>query len=284
MEETSHPSNSKTGIAGDPGYFDTLIISDVHLGSEISRAQSALKLLKAGNFRRLILLGDIFSDLNFRRLKKEHWEFLSCIRKLSNPKRNIEVVWVEGNHDHGLSNLLSHLVGIPVYRQYVWEYHGVRHLAIHGHQFDRFVINNLLLSRLGEFIYLNLQKLDHKNKAFVRFLDRLNTSWLRLSDKVSSGALEYARQCGAERVFCGHTHVAMHSTKDGVSYYNSGSWVDSKCTYITIGEEGVKLCEYQERTYDCDPGEEREEATAQPVAVPLQAGLPVYACYDSIYC
>src|SRR5215813_12291329 len=112
MQETSHPSNSKTGIDGDPGYFDTLIISDVHLGSEISRAQSALKLLKAGNFRRLILLGDIFSDLNFRRLKKEHWEFLSCIRKLSNPRRRIEVVWVEGNHDHGLSNLMSHLVGI----------------------------------------------------------------------------------------------------------------------------------------------------------------------------
>src|SRR3954463_15571306 len=119
--------------------FDTLILSDVHLGSEISRARDALDLLKSMTCRRLILLGDIFCDLNFRRLKKEHWQFLSYIRKLSNPKRNVEVVWVEGNHDYGLSELMSHLVGINVYQEYEWDYCGMRHLAIHGHQFDRFV-------------------------------------------------------------------------------------------------------------------------------------------------
>src|SRR5246127_4095499 len=102
--------------------FDTVILSDLHLGSEVSRANAALRTLKAISFRRLILLGDIFCDLNFRRLKKEHWQFLGYIRKLSNPKRQIEVVWVEGNHDHGLSDVMSHLVGIRVYDEYVWEY------------------------------------------------------------------------------------------------------------------------------------------------------------------
>jgi len=82
---------------------DTLILSDLHLGSEISRARDALRMLKQSSFRRLILLGDIFSDLNFGRLKKEHWQFLGYIRKLSNPKRQVEVVWVEGNHDRGLT-------------------------------------------------------------------------------------------------------------------------------------------------------------------------------------
>ncbi len=269
-------------MAGD--YFDTLILSDVHLGSEVSHAQSALNLLRTTHFRRLILLGDIFSDLNFRRLKKEHWEFLSCIRTLSNPKRKIEVVWVEGNHDHGLSNLMSHLVGIPVYRQYVWEYRGIRHLAIHGHQFDRFVVNNLLLSRVGELIYLNLQKADFTNKAFVRYLDRLNTRWLRLSNKVSSGALEYAKHCKAQRVFCGHTHIAMEAEKDGVRYYNSGSWVDSRCTYITVGEKGVQIHDYEERAYDCNSSEEREQAVARSAELALQAGLPLHATYESIYC
>ena len=95
-------------------FADTIILSDLHLGSEVSRAKSALRLLKSASFNRLILLGDIFSDLNFRRLKKEHWQFLGYIRKLSNPKREIEVVWVEGNHDHGLSQVMSHLVGIRV--------------------------------------------------------------------------------------------------------------------------------------------------------------------------
>src|SRR5215475_6024115 len=154
--------------------FDTVIISDLHLGSDVSRAADALDLLRSIEFRRLILLGDIFSDLNFRRLTKEHWKFLSYIRKLSNPKRGVEVVWVEGNHDRGLVDVMSHLVGVKAYEEYAWEYGGLRHLAVHGHQFDRFVVNNLLLSGLGTFLHLQLQKLDFKNKAFSRYVDRLN--------------------------------------------------------------------------------------------------------------
>src|SRR4051812_980687 len=80
---------------------DTLILSDLHLGSELSRAHDARAMLTRNSFRRLILLGDIFSDLNFGRLTKDHWKFLGLIRKLSNPRRKIEVVWVEGNHDRG---------------------------------------------------------------------------------------------------------------------------------------------------------------------------------------
>jgi UDP-2,3-diacylglucosamine pyrophosphatase LpxH len=45
--------------------YDTLILSDLHLGSEISRAEQATRMLRENRFRRLILLGDIFSDLNF---------------------------------------------------------------------------------------------------------------------------------------------------------------------------------------------------------------------------
>jgi UDP-2,3-diacylglucosamine pyrophosphatase LpxH len=48
-------------------HFDTLILSDLHLGSEVSRAAETLLLLQSVKFRRLILLGDIFADLNFRR-------------------------------------------------------------------------------------------------------------------------------------------------------------------------------------------------------------------------
>src|SRR5207248_7356987 len=139
------------------------------------RARAALAFLQSRKFSRLILLGDIFSDLNFRRLTKEHWRFLSYIRKLSNPRRKIEVVWVEGNHDHGLAEVMSHLVGVPVYQQYAWEYCGKRHLAIHGHQFDRFAVANAFLSKVGQLIFLQLQKMDSRNKRFARYLDRLNT-------------------------------------------------------------------------------------------------------------
>jgi len=231
-----------------PGY-NTLILSDLHLGAETSHAREATLVLKQNRFQRLILLGDIFADLNFARLTKEHWKFLGYIRKLSNPKRNVEIVWVEGNHDHGLTDIMSHLVGVRVYQQYSWEYQGLRHMAIHGHQFDGFQVNRLRLSRLGTSLYLLLQKLDFKRKPVARLIDRLNTRWLRMSSKVAGGALAYAHHHGAERIFCGHTHEALHVENDGVHYYNSGGWVDSRLTYLTIDEEGVRIHDYDEHEY-----------------------------------
>ncbi len=263
---------------------DTLILSDVHLGSEMSRAQDALDVLQSHSFRRLVLLGDIFSDLNFRRLTSEHWKFLTYIRKLSNPKRHVEVVWVEGNHDHGLANLMSHLVGVPVYQRYVWTYAGKRHVAIHGHQFDRFVSKNLLISRVGEQLFYRIQKLDSHAKYFSRFLDRMNTRWLRLSDKVASGAIQYARTGQCERVFCGHTHVALSLARDGVEYYNSGSWVDARATFLTIDEQGVEVQTYAGATHHRNPSEEREPVAAEAPDLFEWAGLPAFAGYQSLRC
>jgi UDP-2,3-diacylglucosamine pyrophosphatase LpxH len=254
--------------------YDTLILSDLHLGAEMSRAREALRVLEENCYRRLILLGDIFADLNFGRLKKEHWKFLGFIRKLSNPKRNVEVVWVEGNHDHGLTEIMSHLVGVRVYQEYCWEYRRLRHIAIHGHQFDGFVVNNVRFNYLfGTLLYLQLQKWDTKSKTLTRLLDRLNTHWLRLSTKVAEGALAHARHHKAQRIFCGHTHAALARLEQGVEYFNTGSWVDEHPTYITIGEEGVQIHEYVERTDDRDSGEERSASDSQLAAFADEAGL-----------
>jgi len=240
--------------------YNTLILSDLHLGAETSHSREATRVLKQNRFQRLILLGDIFADLNFARLTKDHWKFLGYIRKLSNTRRNIEVVWVEGNHDHGLTNIMSHLVGVRVYQDYTWEYRGQRHIAIHGHQFDGFQVNRVRLSQWGTALYLQLQKLDFKRKPIVRMIDRLNTRWLRLSTKVANGALNYARQHAADRIFCGHTHQAIHQEKDGINYYNSGGWVDSRLTYLTIDETGVQIHDYDKHEYDEHEFSEPESA------------------------
>lgn len=226
--------------------YDTLIISDLHLGSEVSRAEDAIRMLKNASFRRVILLGDIFCDLNLRRLKKKHWGLLSYIRKLSNSKRQVEVVWVEGNHDRGLSDVMSHLVGVKVYQEYSWKFAGHNYLAIHGHQFDRFLVNNAALGAIGEFVYLHLQKVDSKRLSISRFLDRQNTKWMRISSRVASGALDLAKLRGADVVFCGHTHRAMQSEKDGIRYFNSGSWTTEDPTYITVDYSGVEVRHFRQ--------------------------------------
>jgi UDP-2,3-diacylglucosamine pyrophosphatase LpxH len=264
--------------------IDTLIISDLHLGSELSRASDAVRMLKSYSFRRLILLGDIFCDLDFSRLKKDHWSLLSYIRKLSNPKRGVEVVWVEGNHDQGLSTVMSHLVGVRVYQQYVWNFHGRRCLAIHGHQFDRFVVNNALLSKLGASIYLILQRLDSRGKHFSRWLDRLNSAWLRLTPKVAEGALRHAKAQHADLVFCGHTHGAFQMQSDGIGYFNAGCWTNGQPTYITLGPKGVHIHEHEIGTDHSDPGEERSPAAAQAFDFNRAAGLPFAPEHPGLRC
>ena len=262
--------------------FDTVIMSDLHLGSDVSQAGAALAFLKSVHFNRLILLGDIFADLNFRRLTKEHWKFLGYIRKLSNPRHEIEIVWVEGNHDHGLTEVMSHLVGVPVYQEYAWEYGGKRHLAIHGHQFDRFAVTNAFLSKVGQLIFLQLQKMDSRNKRFARCLDRLNTRWLRLSEQVAHGALSYAKTGKAERIFCGHTNAALSRERDGVEYYNSGGWVDQRCTYVAIDQEGVAIHDYVAEVDNRDSGKERITALADSAGVVVPAGLWPDEVYEGI--
>jgi UDP-2,3-diacylglucosamine pyrophosphatase LpxH len=161
------------------------------------------------------------------------------------------VVWVEGNHDHGLTEIMSHLVGVRVFQEYRWDYQGLRHIAVHGHQFDSFAVSNVHFNYLfGTLLYLQLQKWDSKNKVLTRFLDRLNTRWLRLSTKVADGALAYARHHQAARIFCGDTHAALHQYEPCVDYFNCGSWIDEHPTYITVGEAGVQIHEYVERPDD----------------------------------
>ena len=236
---------------------DTLIISDLHLGSIVSRAEDARRMLQSKTFRRLIMLGDIFCDLDFRRLTKEHWGLLSYIRKLSNPKREVEVVWVEGNHDRGLIDVMSHLVGITAYQEYQWDYAGKRYLAIHGHQYDTFLVGNAALSAAGEWVYMHLQKLDSKSKLISRFLDRQNSKWMHLSPKVAAGALALASQRGVDAVFCGHTHMAMQAERKGIRYFNSGCWTTEDPTYITVDELGVRIHDYvseqANRALDMEP-------------------------------
>ncbi|SEB65615.1 UDP-2,3-diacylglucosamine diphosphatase [Terriglobus roseus] len=263
---------------------DTLILSDLHLGSDVSRAEDAMELLEKVDFRQLILLGDIFSDLDFRRLKREHWDFLSCIRRLSNPKQRRRIVWVEGNHDHGLSNVMSHLVGVPVYQRYVWEYGGKRHLAVHGHQFDRFINENILLSRFFEKFYEASQRLDGEQQRLSRWFDRFSTRWLRLSDKVAEGALSYAAAGEADRVFCGHTHEALARTRGSIEYFNSGAWTDQRATFLTIDLKGVKIHEYPSRVMRSDSRKERVEAPAVAVELPRTTGLRTSRAFESIRC
>ncbi|HYF02788.1 MAG TPA: UDP-2,3-diacylglucosamine diphosphatase [Patescibacteria group bacterium] len=247
LEETTDNLNGgieKSFFKHNPSVVDTLIISDIHLGSDVCRSAELLRLLKKYSFKRLILNGDVFDDLNFKRLKSDDWDFLNYIRKLSNPKRHCEIVWVAGNHD-GVAEILSHLLGVEVYDEYPWEFCGENYLAIHGHQFDSFITENVTLTNVASYLYLWIQKLDTEQQRMSRWVKRTSKAWLKNSEKIAHDAIEYARGRGARHVFCGHTHLASTRESRGIVYYNSGCWTDKPSQYITVDEiNGVRICNW----------------------------------------
>lgn len=223
----------------------TLIVSDTHLGSPLARSKELLQLLQQSYFKRLILLGDIFDDLNFDRLDSDAWELLSFIRKISNKKRGKEVIWVKGNHDEKLTHVMSHLVGIKVFEEYMWHFNDKKYLAVHGDIFDTFIARNPICTLFARLIYVFIDRMNIKHFRITLFLDRLHTSWLKLSDKVAMGAARYARSKDIDVVFCGHTHEAMTKSFDDngrpLQYFNTGCWINEQNTFITIDERGVQL-------------------------------------------
>lgn len=222
---------------------DTLIISDIHLGSKVSRAKEALSALKKHTFRRLILLGDIFDDLNFERLNDDHWEFISYVREISEKESDTEVVWVIGNHDELLMKVMSHLMKMEAHRFYEWEYEGEKYLAIHGHQFDRFLSRNIVLSAVASSIYFFIQRIDTKKQKISRFIKRMSKAWLRLSEKVAKSASLFGAFRKAQYVFCGHTHQALQRQFKKNLYFNSGCWTDIPSHYITISGRDITIRE-----------------------------------------
>src|SRR5262249_46993817 len=120
--------------------YDAVILSDIHLGSENCQAKNLCHFLESIvneelQTARLILNGDVFDSIDFRRLKKNHWKVLSLIRKLSD---QIDIIWLCGNHD-GTAEIVSHLLGTTVKDEFVLHSGDQKILILHGHIFDEFL-------------------------------------------------------------------------------------------------------------------------------------------------
>jgi UDP-2,3-diacylglucosamine pyrophosphatase LpxH len=224
-----------------PTVFDAIILSDLHLGSSNCQAKSLCALLegiadKSVATAKLILNGDVFDSIDFRRLNKNHWKVLSLIRKLSD---RIEIIWLCGNHD-GSAEIISHLLGVMVKDEYIFDSGGERVLVLHGHRFDDFIDAHPILTWLGDCIYFLLQRID-RTHSFAKLAKKGSKTFLRCAKKIEEGAVEYARKRDCQMVCCGHTHHAGFTYTSPVGYYNCGCWTELPCSYLTVVGGRVRL-------------------------------------------
>lgn len=223
---------------------DALVISDIHLGSDNCQAQELTRFLEeiADGVRptsRLILNGDVFDSIDFRRLKKHHWKVLSLIRKLSD---SIDIIWIHGNHD-GPAEIISHLLGVQVLNELVLESGSRRILFHHGHRFDRFIDDHPILTAIADLIYRLLQKIDASHHV-ARAAKQNSKIFLRCASKIEQMSREYAAKIGCDAVSCGHTHHAIVNETHPIAYYNSGCWTEKPCHYLSIQDGRVELHQF----------------------------------------
>lgn len=217
---------------------DAIILSDVHLGSPMSRASELVKILRGYSFTTLILNGDIFDNANARTVQDNGWEFLSYLRELTVQKK--EVVWIAGNHDLFARKFFT-LLGAHTCTEYAFTHLGKKCLVFHGDKYDKFLVRNGVMSSTMGASYRAFQRLGGKRQRVSRFVKRRYKSWLRLSPRVAKGAVKHGLSRNADVVICGHTHQALETEIDGVEYYNSGCWADKPSSFVVLDEKGVHV-------------------------------------------
>jgi UDP-2,3-diacylglucosamine pyrophosphatase LpxH len=222
--------------------FETVVISDIHLGSKVLRTEQLLDFLKHVHFKRLIINGDVFDSINMTRLDKQHWKVLSFLRKLTNSSKHIEVIWLRGNHD-GFSDLLTQLLGIEVYFEYLLEWNDKKIMITHGDIYDKFITRYPLIADVADYFYRFIQKISPvKSKRLISaWIKRNSKTFIRNSERVRHGAIRDAQKIGADVAICGHTHLIDDTTEHGVRYLNPGSWTDAPAHFIGITDQQIEV-------------------------------------------
>ncbi|MBV1707342.1 MAG: UDP-2,3-diacylglucosamine diphosphatase [Hyphomicrobiales bacterium] len=223
----------------------TLFISDLHLGTKGAQAAALLECLRWHEAETIYLVGDIVDGW---RLKAGwYWpqEHNNVVQKLLRKvRKGTRIIYVPGNHDEFLRDYVGlNFGGVEVMERAIHTCaDGRRFLVIHGDQFDVVVRHAPWLARIGDWAY-DLALAVNTHLSRVRRWWGLPywslSAWAKLKVKTAVnfiGAFEQtlayeARRQGLNGVICGHIHHAALREVEGVTYANTGDFVES-CTLI----------------------------------------------------
>jgi UDP-2,3-diacylglucosamine pyrophosphatase LpxH len=256
----------------------TLFLSDVHLGSKAAKVDFLLDFLKVHEAETIFLVGDIVDGW---RLKRSWYWPQNCndvVQKLLRKgRKGARIVYVPGNHDDFLREFPGvHFGGIEVARNMIHEAaDGKRYLVLHGDEFDVVVRNARFIAHLGDWAYdaaiaLNIWIARARRALGLPYWSF--SAWAKLQVKRAVNFIgefqhvvaEEARRHEVDGVICGHIHHAVIQDIDGVTYINTGDWVES-CTAVVEHFDGrMELVRWQDVS---------SPASSLPALVPIR--LPV---------
>ena len=212
-----------------------LVVSDIHLGSLVSKVKALAKVLKNEKYNHVIINGDFFDNKYLHRYKKGHWNILSLIRKISKKKK---VTFILGNHDIKSKNIIK-ILGLEFVEKLELTINNKKMLFIHFHQFDPFIFKHPWITDIAERIYYFFQSID-RSKRFSRWLKRTSKRFLKIKSNIRDKAINYIKDKDYNAIVGGHIHYAesFKCSESGKEYHNSGSFCDEPCHYLIIDKEG----------------------------------------------
>ncbi len=232
-------------------HYKTIVISDVHLGTKASKAKELVRFLKSNSCEKLILNGDIIDGWRLKKSgkwKKKHSRFFKTIIKMID-KFNTEIIYIRGNHDDFLDNVMPFSIGnLSIRKDYVHESHGKSYYVVHGDIFDSITTHLKWLAKLGDIGYTFLLWLNkvYNNRRIKRGLPYYSLSQ-DIKQRVKSAVsyisnfeqelTQIARKKNCDGIICGHIHHPDIQNYNGIAYLNSGDWVES-LTALTEDHEG----------------------------------------------
>jgi UDP-2,3-diacylglucosamine pyrophosphatase LpxH len=209
----------------------TLIISDIHLGSEHCRLELFLRFLDClPPGAALVINGDL-ADRWHAPLEGRHAE---AFQRLRAEARQRPVIWVRGNHD-------LYFDGDPGQIQ-MTESHAIGRqlLVIHGHTFDRLHGHKHLATALKKILRFRMW-IGAESVHAAHYAKRFELLYDLFCRSVRHRAIAHARAEGFHAVTCGHTHRAEDSVVKGVRYLNTGCWTETPVRSITVTAQAVEL-------------------------------------------
>ena len=269
----------------------TVILSDVHLGAPGSRVREVNHFLRNVRCAKLILNGDIIDGWQLRsggRWDGTHTRFIRIVLKKLE-KRGTEVVYLRGNHDDILSRLLPlNFENFSIVEEHVHEGPKGRYLVLHGDVFDSITKNFLFLSRLGDWGYNLLLRI---NRAYNAYRAWRGLEYWSLSKAIKARVKEavnhvsnfeqhiaqLARNRGCTGVMCGHIHTPADKMLGDIHYLNSGDWVESLTAIVEHWDGRFEMIDFTtfQREYplpDEEPPEEHLDSDSLPSAGQLEPG------------
>ena len=239
------------------------MLSDLHLGTAGSKAKEATDFLKNHSCQKLILNGDIIDGWQLRQhgvWKKKHTAFFKVVLKQI-VHHDTKVIYLRGNHDDFLDQVLPLQVGrnFRIQRDYILKSPGPSgersFYVTHGDVFDSITSHMKWLAHLGDMGYtflLWVNKLYNQYRTWrgLPYYSLSQTIKQRIKSAVSyisdfeEKLTELARARHCDGIICGHIHQPAIRQINGLTYMNSGDWVESMSALVEDHQGNWNLLYY----------------------------------------